>query len=140
MKKLVVTLAVLTGLFMAGCATPETRIRDNPAAFDRATPEQQQLIKQGKVALGFDEEMVQLALGRPDRMREKIDAKGRSVIWTYVEYDSDGSMVYYHGWYHHGWWGGPYVYYPDIPYRYNQRERSRIVFREGRVVSIEQET
>ncbi len=63
-----------------------------------------------------------------------------ALFWTCVDYATHGSMVYCHGWPHHGWWGGPSVYYPNIPYRYNQRERSRLVFREGRAVSIEQET
>jgi len=58
MKNIAVTLALIAGIFLAGCTTPETRIRQNPAAFDRATPAQQEMIKQGKVDIGFDTELV----------------------------------------------------------------------------------
>jgi len=142
MKTLICALAVTAGLFLAGCATPETRIRQNPAAFDRATPAQQELIKQGKVAIGFDEELVQLALGVPDRTRERIDEHGKQVIWSYVNYECDDGMILYRGWYHRGfgYWDGPhYAYFADYPNRH-ERERFRVVFRDGKVVSIEQET
>ena len=76
MKTLIFTLALAAGLVLAGCATPEARIRENPAAFDRATPAQQELIKQGKVAIGFDEALVQLALGVPDRITDRTLHRG----------------------------------------------------------------
>ena len=140
MKHLIVVLAVIAGLFFAGCSTPATRIQQNPAAFDRATPAQQELIKQGKVAIGFDEELVQLALGVPDRRRERIDAQGKKIIWSYVNYECDDGMFLYRGWYHRGFWVAPhYAYFADYPNR-RERERFRLVFRDGRVISIEQET
>ncbi len=140
MKHLIVILAATAGLLLAGCSTPATRIQRNPAAFDRATPAQQELIKQGKVAIGFDEELVQLALGVPDRRRERIDAHGKRVIWSYVNYECDDGMFLYRGWYHRGFWGAPhYAYFADYPNR-RERERFRLVFRDGRVILIEQET
>lgn len=139
MKRLALTLAALTALFFTGCSTPASRIHQNPAAFDRATREQQELIKQGKVALGFDEELVQLALGVPDRRREIINESGTKVVWSYVNYEASDGMILYRGWYHRGWWGPSYAYYADYPNR-REREHFRVVFKDHKVVSIEQET
>jgi hypothetical protein len=138
MKIIIFTLALAAGLMLAGCATPETRIRQNPAAFDRATPAQQDLIKQGKVAVGFDETLVQLALGVPDRITERTSAGGKSVTWHYADYENDDGTVLYRGWYHRGYWGGPYAYYVDFPQR-RVRDHFRVVFRNGRVVMVEEE-
>ena len=140
MKKLTVVLALVAGFILAGCATPETRIRQNPAAFDRATPAQQEMIKQGKVDIGFDMELVQLALGVPDRTRERVDAQGKEVIWSYVNYEGADGVILYRGWYHRGYWGAPsYAYYADFPNR-REREHFRVVFKDNKVVQIEQET
>ena len=140
MKKLTIALSFLLGLFFAGCATPETRIKQNPAAFDRATPAQQELIKQGKVDIGFDEELVELALGVPDHTRERIDSRGKEIIWSYVNYEGEDGAVLYRGWYHRGYWGAPrYAYFADYPSR-REREHFRVVFRDGKVTEVEQET
>ena len=140
MKKLTLALAFVTGIFLAGCTSPETRIKQNPAAFDRATPAQQELIKQGKVDIGFDTDLVELALGVPDRTRERIDANGKEVIWSYVNYEGPDGALLYRGWYHRGYWAGPsYAYFADYPNR-REREHFRVVFKDGKVVQIEQET
>jgi hypothetical protein len=145
MKTSIFTLVLAAGLVLAGCSTPETRIRQNPAAFDRATPAQQELIKQGKVAIGFDETLVQLALGVPDRITERTSTEGKSVTWHYVEYENNDGMILYSGWYHRGYgywgWGGPYGPYPYYADFLNRRARDhfKVVFRDGRVVIIEEE-
>ena len=141
MKTISVLILLLSGIILAGCASPETRIKQNPVAFDRATPAQQELIKKGKVDIGFDEELVQLALGVPDRTRERLDANGKQVIWSYVNYEEPNGVLLYRGWYHRGrYWGAPsYAYYVDFPDR-RERERFRVIFKDGKVISIEQET
>ena len=142
MKTLLSALLLATGFaVLAGCSTPQSRINDNPAVFARLTPEQQQMIKEGKVAIGFDQAMVKLALGDPDRVRERTDASGTSEIWSYVTYEGDDGMLLYRGYYHRYFygWGDPfYPYYLAYPTR-REHEHFRVVFREGRVVQIEQE-
>ncbi len=132
-------LIALAGLAaLAGCSTPDARIRKNPEAFDRCTPAQQELIKQGRVALGFDVEMVRLALGDPDRITTRTDASGTSEIWHYETYETADGMILYTGYYHH-FWGPPlYAYYADYPAR-RAVDHFRVAFRDGRVVAIEEE-
>jgi outer membrane protein assembly factor BamE (lipoprotein component of BamABCDE complex) len=131
---------VLAGVvLLAGCSTPDARIKENPEAFDRGTPQQQELIKQGKIAVGFDEEMVKLALGDPDRITTHTDAAGESQVWHYVTYETDDGVLLYTGYYHR--FRGPvlYPYYLDYPAR-TEHDRFRVVFKDGKVVAIEEET
>ena len=140
MKTLRSALFFIAGLaVLAGCSSLQTRINDNPAVFSRLTPEQQQLIKEGKVAIGFDTAMVKLALGDPDRVRERTDANGTSEIWSYVTYEGDDGLLLYRGYYHRYYygWGDPYYpYYMAYPAR-REHEHFRVAFREGKVVFIE---
>src|SRR5690606_39014739 len=118
---------------VAGCSTPESRIAKQPELFAQLTPEQQQMIREGRVGIGFDAEMVKLALGDPDRVRERIDASGRSEIWMYINYEAPDGMLLYRGWYHRGWGAPYYPYYLTVPGR-RERSRDEVIFRDGRVV------
>jgi outer membrane murein-binding lipoprotein Lpp len=142
MKTTLSVFALAAGLaVLAGCSTPQSRINDNPAVYARLTPEQQQLIKDGKVAIGFDMAMVKLALGDPDRIRERTDANGTSETWSYVTYEGDDGLLLYTGYYHRYYYGlgDPfYPYYLAYPTR-REHTHFRVVFREGKVVLIENE-
>lgn len=138
MKTLFTLIALMAGLVLAGCSTPETRIAKQPELFNRLTPEQQQMIREGKVGIGFDMDMVKLALGDPDRVRERTDVNGRKEVWSYVTYEGSDGTLLYRGWYHRGWGSPYYPYYTSVSHR-RERSRDEVVFRDGRVVSVEQE-
>jgi outer membrane protein assembly factor BamE (lipoprotein component of BamABCDE complex) len=140
MKTLPRLIFVLAGLvLLAGCSTPDRRIENNPEAFNRCTPQQQELIKQGQIAIGFNQEMVRLALGDPDRTTTRTDASGQSEVWHYVTYETDDGALLYTGYYHH--FRGPvfYPYYLDYPER-KEHDRFKVEFKAGKVVSIEEES
>ena len=80
----VVTLAVLA---MMGCATPESRIRQNPQLFASFPPDVQEKIRQGHIALGFSQDAVQMALGDPDRVFQRITTNHVADVWSYNSYD-----------------------------------------------------
>jgi outer membrane protein assembly factor BamE (lipoprotein component of BamABCDE complex) len=138
-KFLLLAATALTALCVAGCSTPESRIRKNPEAFARLTPAQQDLISKGQIAIGFDQEMVQLALGEPDHIITRTDAKGASEIWSYTTYESTDGMLLYRGWYHrYYYWGDPmFPYYLDYPHR-RERDHYRVTFKDGKAVTIEE--
>jgi hypothetical protein len=139
MKKIPLLLA-LFGLILAGCSTPESRIKENPQIFSQLTQEEQQLIRDGKVGIGFTPEMVKLAIGDPDRIITRTDANGTSEVWSYTTYETDAGVMLYRGYYHRYYhWRDPmFPYYTTYPAR-REREVFRVVFEKGKVASIEQE-
>jgi hypothetical protein len=135
---LFISIAVLA--LLAGCSTPESRINHNPEAFSKLSTGDQQLIREGKVAVGFTQEMVKLALGDPDKVFTRTDANGVNEAWSYTTYESDEGIILYRGFYHR-YWCDPlfYPYYADYPGR-KDREYLKVIFTEGRVSMIEQQT
>src|ERR1017187_4361685 len=53
-KLLLPLVAAAAAFSLIGCATPAARIKKNPDLFASYTGAQQDLIKQGKIAIGFD--------------------------------------------------------------------------------------
>jgi hypothetical protein len=128
-------------VFAPGCSTTESRIRRNPELFSQLNTEQQEMIRRGQVAVGFNAEMVRLALGEPDRYTSRTDQDGTSEVWHYVTYDAPTGVPLYRGWYHRYYmWGDPlYPFYTSFPDR-RERERFSVVFRNGTVTALERET
>jgi outer membrane protein assembly factor BamE (lipoprotein component of BamABCDE complex) len=134
----------LCAALLAGCDTPEARIRNSPQVFDRLNPDQQALVKAGQIAVGFGMDAVKLALGDPDRIVTDTDASGQHDVWHYVTYEDYQGVVIYTGFYHrYRGWGGPNFwagapYYNGYPARIH--DRIRVVFgTNGLVSSIQQE-
>lgn len=128
-------------LLLAGCTSVDRRIEANQALFNSLSAEQQELVKQGRVGIGFTKDMVLLAMGQPDRTWVRTDARGAGETWSYTTWETADGALLYSGWYHRGWWGYPYYgggyYYLDFPNR-RERDQLRVVFREERVVEIEE--
>lgn len=72
---------------IAGCNTPARRIRQNPEQFAAFPAAAQAQIRQGQVAPGFTQPMVEMALGRPDHRYRKESAGRITELWTYVGLD-----------------------------------------------------
>lgn len=130
--------AVLLLSVLAGCSTPASRIRNAPELFASCTPEQQALIKEGKVGLGFDEDMVRLAVGEPDNKWSRVDAAGESEMWAYTRFETADGLPLYRGAYHR-YHDDAYPYYQYYPLRKSE-DYFRVVFKAGRVVSVETNT
>jgi len=134
----------LGAVLIAGCSTPESRNTDSPDVFARLNPDEQALVKAGKVAPGFDMDAVKLALGDPDHVTIHTDSTGSHQIWHYVTYeDYNGGIIYAGYWHRYRGWGGPYFYggvpyYDGFPARVH--DRIRIVFTTANTVAaIEEE-
>ncbi|HEY8932183.1 MAG TPA: hypothetical protein VIM44_02600 [Rariglobus sp.] len=136
MKRPLLFAVLLTGL-LAGCATPDKRISRSPEVFARLSPEQQALVKQGKVAVGFEADAVLLAVGSPDRKWTRTDEAGTREVWSYTTWENDRGEALYRGWYH-GADGSPF-YYLNSPSR-REHEYIKVIFgSDGKVAAIEEE-
>ncbi|HSI09952.1 MAG: hypothetical protein ACAH89_04000 [Rariglobus sp.] len=128
---------MLAVLLAGGCATPDARIKRSPEIFARLTPEQQTLVKEGKVGIGFDRDAVLLAVGAPDRKWTRTDAAGTSEVWSYTAWENELGQPLYRGWYHAYTATSP-AYYMNYPAR-KEREYFKVVFgADGKVMAIEQ--
>jgi hypothetical protein len=133
--------AVLISLFclgaLAGCASPETRIRDNPDDYAKLTPAQQTQVRNGDIGIGMPDFGVKLALGRPDSITERTEAKGVLQVWHYKNNESNVTVVDYVGFYN------PYYFPAFAPVVINNSQpagdRVRVFLDGGKVVAIERE-
>ena len=78
---------ILFFVTLAGCITPEARrerrIAENIELFYEFPEEVRDAIRRGKVDIGFDEDMVRLALGSPDRVSRRKDVDEDLANWQY---------------------------------------------------------
>jgi hypothetical protein len=134
----VLTAFLALTMWLGGCASPDARIKRSPEVFARLSPEQQALVKEGKVAIGFDADAVRLAVGNPDRIWTRTDAEGTRELWSYTTWETDLGQPLYRGWYHMN--SGLYpLYYDDYPGR-REHEYFKVVFGpDGKVTAIEQD-
>jgi hypothetical protein len=87
MKALLLLLAAACAL--AACMTSqqfrERRIAARQDLFNSFSTEIQGKIRAGQVELGFSEEMVMLAWGRPQIISTRTTAQGDTTVWTYTK-------------------------------------------------------
>ena len=126
-------LLLLSVILFSSCATPARRIRANPEAFAALTAEQQALVEEGRIALGFPPDAVRLALGSPQRVYLRQTEEGVSDIWSYVRTDSrtDRRSVRVSD-----AEGGRHNVWVDVD-SHREIERLRVEFRDNKVVAVE---
>jgi hypothetical protein len=130
-------------LLLAGCAsTPEKRIEQNQAYFDSLPVATQARIRGGQIDLGFNADMVRLALGEPQRRLVRRAPDGNTDIWAYLETDTryerqhvdiDGLSIYGAGG-TRSTSGGAWI----TVLQEKQFVRTRVEFKDGRVSLIEE--
>jgi hypothetical protein len=146
--KLLLFLSGSVGLIaFSGCdTTPQARISEHPGEFAQLTPQQQQQVRAGQVAIGMDMDAVRLALGDPDEVTNRTDTQGISQVWHYFTYGYyDGTYLYggpYWGPRGRRRWGGGWGWdagFSAYPGPVTTYPRYRIVFANGKVTRIEQD-
>ena len=143
------TFQILTllglALLASSCSTVDNRIKEKSAVFASLDPQAQARLKQGMIDVGYTSDMVYIALGKPDEVREKTTDKGRETTWIFKNYwqEYQGSTVV--GYHRHVYYDPAVkayrIYYEPVRteiYRQRSEERTRVLFVDGHVTAIEQ--
>ncbi len=85
MKKLFTASVLASVVWLAGCATPESRVKANESLVSSWPADVQQNVRAGKIAVGYTRDMVRVALGEPDRLATRTTAEGQSEVWVYFD-------------------------------------------------------
>lgn len=84
MKFLSLATSLACLMLLGGCAsTQNQRITQNEALFNTYTPMERKLIRMREVAVGFDQDQVRMALGKPSRETTVETAVGKAIVWEY---------------------------------------------------------
>ncbi|MEX2216170.1 MAG: hypothetical protein WD768_18810 [Phycisphaeraceae bacterium] len=70
---------------LSGCVTIDQRIKEHQALFTSFPADTQDRLRRGEIVVGDTKDMVYIALGRPDRKFQRIDAGGvNQDVWSYT--------------------------------------------------------
>lgn len=145
MKRLLLIATLLAAVLLAGCDTFDRRSKEKAATFETLTPEQREKLKRGVIELGNNQDMVYIALGRPDEIRNTETPEGRETVWIYNayhrEYEGNFQTGYRRILVYDAARRRYFVYYDPIytdVFSEHEDEHIRITFRDDKVVQIEQ--
>ncbi|HET7537400.1 MAG TPA: hypothetical protein VFJ90_13155 [Candidatus Didemnitutus sp.] len=132
-------------LAAAGCESVSSRIKEKPDVYASLDPATQNKIKQGIIDIGYSEDMVYLALGKPDERHEQVNQAGRQVTWIYNTYYERYDGTHFAGYYRQVYFD-PVLhtyrvyYHPAYADAYTEEKEARIqvTFKDGRTTAIEQ--
>ena len=145
MKNPFLFLALALTLILAGCDTFDRRSQEKASTFESLAPEEREKLRRGVIEIGNTPDMVYIALGRPDEVRDTATEDSRETVWIYNTYhqEYEGNIrtgyrrivvfdpetkrytVFYD------------PIYTDV-YSHHVEEKIRVIFRNGGVVMVEQ--
>lgn len=132
MKTLPILLICLSGFLLCSCATTEKRIEKNAELFSTFSAENQALIRDQKIAIGFTPQMVEIAKGKPSDIKVRKTSDREIIIWRYLQYQQ---YTYTQPALSSGRYGGPdFITVTDT----REKEILRVEFLKGKVISFEQ--
>ena len=73
-------------LLAAGCSTFDSRVREKSDVFAQLDEATQNRLRNHELHVGDTEDMVYIALGKPDEMRGVTNSNGSSMLWVYNAY------------------------------------------------------
>jgi len=144
MKPLLVLLLGLAAL-MSGCNTVNSRITEKASLFNALDPATQQRLKNYTLQIGDTSDMVYIAFGHPDFIRQNTTTEGQTTTWVYThrwqEYEGSRFAGYDRRAYIDRRDNTRRVYYEPVRvnvYRDYEEEFLRVTFKDDKVTAIEQ--
>lgn len=137
--------ALVFTVVLAGCSTIDNRIQEKSDVFAKLDPVTQSKLKQGIIDLGFTPDMVYIALGKPDEIRERTGDGGHKTVWKYNTYYERYEGTVHAGYRRFVYWDPQIrayrIYYePVYANLYSAQKETciRVTFRDDKVAAIEQ--
>ena len=131
---------------LTGCSTVSRRIEEKSAYFNSLDAQTQERLKRSAVKVGDTQDMVYIAFGHPDRVREKATSSSQETIWVYNAYRDEYAGTHFAGYRRHVFYDPRNnvrrIYYDPVyvtAYSERTEEYLRVVFKDGRVSAIEQQ-
>jgi hypothetical protein len=138
MKKTILVLPpVVIFALLTACSTPtpESRLKGHEAAFNTWPVDVQQTVRAGRIQVGYLPEMVQVALGDPDRVYTRTTTQGVSDVWVYFDHKPKFSVgVGVGGYSGHAAYGTSVSVGKEA---FQDKDALRVIIEGGRVVAIE---
>ncbi|HEU5078289.1 MAG TPA: hypothetical protein VFT72_03715 [Opitutaceae bacterium] len=138
-------LLLAASLLITGCSTVKTRIDEKSALFNSLPAEVQDHLRQGLIDVGYTEDMVYIALGKPDEKRVSTTAEGTKTTWIYntywEEYEGTQTLGYRRHIVYDRRIRAYRVYLQPVRqdiYQAHVDEKTRVIFKDGKVEAIEQ--
>lgn len=85
-------------LTLSGCNTFASRARQEAQVYNALPPATQQRLHRGQISIGDSQDMVYIALGYPDEVRQVATAQGVQTIWIYRTYWQEYEGTAWVGW------------------------------------------
>lgn len=131
---------------LTGCSTVSRRIEEKSSYFNTLDAPTQERLKRSAIKVGDTQDMVYIAIGRPDRVREKTTSAAQETVWVYNTYSTEYAGAHFVG-YQRRVYINPRTntryatMEPVYASAYHDRteEYMRVVFKEGHVAAIEQQ-
>jgi hypothetical protein len=113
--------------------------------FESLSHRDQKRLERGRIQVGDTDDMVYIALGKPDEKRELQTPNGKRTVWIYRSYWQEYAGSEWVGW-HRAVVPGPrgfIIYHEPVTadlYRTHAEEKIRVTFADGKVVAVDQQT
>lgn len=138
-------LAILgAGCVSSGCNTFQARARQKSQMYESLPPSTQQRLERGQLSVGDSQDMVYIALGYPDEVRQITNQQGAQTVWIYRNYWQQYEGTAWVGWHRvivPGPRGRYAVFHEPVTtevYRTRVDEVIRVTLNNGVVASVEQ--
>lgn len=97
-RRLLLSIVAVGALALTGCNTFESRAREKSQVFQALPPDTRERLHRGRINVGDSQDMVYIALGYPDEVREVTTAQGVQTLWIYRTYWQEYEGTEWVGW------------------------------------------
>jgi len=85
-KLILLALGLATAFALSGCNTFQSRAREKAEVYQALPSDTRQRLQHGHISVGDSQDMVYIALGYPDEVRQVTTPQGTQTVWIYRTY------------------------------------------------------